>query len=184
VQRMRTRRFLFSIAILTAFAGAGVAPAAASPTKSWIHDGYYSALASTEGAGNSYVVLWVGGNGTRLLGGQKGGFYLTCTVSPALIALDPNELVANLSKPVIALPRSIAISPSGAFSYKGDVTLYPYDTGTTMTFSLPITLSGHFIKGKIVADKTTAVVVRISAPEICEAATPTTFSDQWVGAHE
>jgi hypothetical protein len=157
-----------------AMAGAGVAPAGASPTKSTIHDGFYSSQA---GSGRADVELTVVGNGTKVLMGLKEGG-VSCTESPSFIALDPNEL-SSLGFIVVRLP-TLAISPSGAFSFNGDVTLTPVETGATMTFSnLPVTLSGHFIKGKIVNHKTIAVVGTFSAPDICVAGTPRTFSDQW-----
>jgi hypothetical protein len=170
---MRTRRFLFSIAILTAFAGAGVAPAAASPTKSWIHDGYYAEQAGSKNADVEFNVV---GNGTKMLMGLKEGG-VACTASASLITQDPNDF-SSLGFQVIHLP-TIAISPSGAFSFNGDVTLPPPGSGATMTFTLPVTLRGHFIKGKIVARKTIAVVGTFSAPGICAAGIPTRLADQW-----
>jgi hypothetical protein len=39
--------------------------------------------------------------------------------------------------------------------------------------------SGRFIKGKIVADKTNAVVGTFSSPGMCATSTPTRVVDQW-----
>jgi hypothetical protein len=119
------------------------------------------------------------GNGTRILGGLKGSGEV-CTASPAFIALDPNELTV-ISTIQIKLATSIPISPNGSFSFSGNVTLSPEQTQTTMTFSQPITLKGRFYRGTVIAKRTTAVTGALSAPSICETATPVHFSTKWYG---
>jgi hypothetical protein len=175
VRRVRSGRFLISIAIFTTIVGAAVAPIAASAMKSSIHDGFY---ASHEGTKSADVELFVGGNGTRVLGGLKKSA-TSCLASPTLVAQDPSELTPN-SLIIIKFPANMTIAPSGAFSYAGDVTLSAALERTTMSFpNLPITLKGRFTKGKVVALKTVAVTGTFSAPEICAATTLTKFVDVW-----
>jgi hypothetical protein len=94
--------------------------------------------------------------------------------------LDPNELTV-ISTIQIKLATSIPISPDGSFSFSGNVTLSPGQTQTTMTFSQPVTLKGRFYRGSVIAKKTTAVTGTLSAPSICETATPGHFSTKWYG---
>jgi hypothetical protein len=172
---VRSRHFLVGIAMLTTIIGAGVTPAAASAAKSTIHDGFYGSHAGTKSAD---VELFVGGNGTRVLGGSKESA-TDCLASTSLIAQDPSELSSS-SLIYIKFPANMPISRSGAFSYSGHVTLSAALERTTMTFrNLPIVLKGHFSKGKIVPEKTVAVVGTFSAPQICASGTLTRFVDIW-----
>jgi hypothetical protein len=182
---MRSRHFLVGIMILTAIAGAGVAPASASRANSWIHDGYYASITKpTDGnstpVGEFSVEFNVVGNGTKIEMGfpALGTGGVNCFASASLVAQDPNDF-NTIGYTTINLTRVLAISPSGAFSYNGDVTVPSPKLTPTMTFTLPVSLSGHFIKGKIVPGKTTAVVGTFSAPGICAAGTPTRWPGQW-----
>jgi hypothetical protein len=163
------------MAIAAVLAGTGVAAVPAGAAKSTIHDGFYG---SHEGTKSADVELFVGGNGTRVLGGLKESAS-SCLASPSLIAKDPTELTST-KLIYIKFPVNMPISPSGSFSYTRDVTLTAALEGTTMSFpNLPVTLRGKFTKGKIVRLKTVAVVGTFSAPAICAASTLTRFVDVW-----
>jgi hypothetical protein len=170
---MRIRGVLVSFGACLATAALVVTPASAS--NSWIHDGFYSQ--SGFGAGYSYAGLIVAANGTKVLGGQS-GTGVACTASPSFIALDPNELNGD-SVISVRVPHALTISAAGTFSYSGNVTLSAEDTQSTMSFTEPITIKGHFLKVHVIAHKTVAAIIDFYAPAICESATPRTFRDQW-----
>jgi hypothetical protein len=173
---MKSHHFLVTIAILTATVGVGILPAAASHAKSWVQDGHYAGYISRDRT--AYIGVTVVGNGTKLqLGGTDTGDW--CSAAPSLAALDPTGINAYVSEIHSQLP-TISISPSGAFSFNGNVTLTPETTGGTLTLApLPVRISGHFIhvKGRLThSSETVAAVGTFSAPQICTASTPTTFS--------
>ncbi len=173
---MNFRRFVVGIAILTAIAGAGVVPASASPKTSWIQGGAYTSKAGPGTAGIKFTVF---NNGTSLgLGqGTSYGLYpvigsIFCTPSPSLIAQEPT-LFSSTRLTNIGVD-TLQISPSGSFSYSGSA-----QVGISTFVNVPITLRGHFMRGKIIPGKTVAAVVTLSAPQVCVAGTPTTFHLVW-----
>jgi hypothetical protein len=58
------------------------------------------------------------------------------------------------------------------------VTVPPPALNPSMTFTLAVSVSGHFIrpKGKLVLGKTVALVGTFSAPDICAVGTLATYS--------
>jgi hypothetical protein len=170
---MKVRHFLFSVVMLVAVVGAGVLPAGASPTKSWIRDGYYAYTSLTPSA---QVGITVTGNGTKALW-QVGG--ISCTASSKLVALDPNQLAATS---IITIhPPALTIAPSGAFSYHGDPKLTSNDDPVSASH-LPVEVSGHFIKGTSASSSGSSrvgVVGTFSAPQICAPSSRTRFSLVW-----
>jgi hypothetical protein len=155
----------------TLFAGTALASAG---TSSAIHDGSYST--NDFGAGSSYLTLIVAGNGRTIVGGSYKKSVVVCTDSTSLGNQDPND--DGNAVVFIALPR-LALSSSGSFSFSGNATGYDTSSNPAATFSLPIKISAHFVKGHIVAKKTTAAIVTFSAPAVCETATPTRFLLKW-----
>lgn len=174
--RMKSRHFLVSIAILTAIVGAGVAPASASSANSWIHGGAYTSKASPGAAGIKFTVF----NNGSLLGlgqGTSYGLYpvigsILCTPAPSLIAQEPTLFSSNRLTNIGV--DTLQISPSGSFSFSGGA-----QVGISTFVTVPITLRGHFMRGKIIPGKTVAAVVTLSAPQVCVAGTPTTFHLVW-----
>jgi len=175
---MKWRRIFTGLAtVLTTgafFYGLSSASAAGAP----VHDGLYGKTGF--GPGYSAVSLTVSANGTRVVGGIHGVF-VHCTASASLIAQDTNELDSS-STLYIYLPSSIPISAGGVFSYSGNVTLSPEATQTTMSFTEPFSLSGHFTKGTVIRNKTVAVIATLNAPDICSPITPSRWSLKWLGA--
>ncbi len=175
---MKMTRVGASLGIVAALAVGAFAQTVAGAAGTPVHDGLYE-TAQTSSA-QYQINLVVGGNGTRVLGGVRGSG-VSCAPSTSLISQDPSALNTG-SIIYIKLPRALAISPSGAFTFSGNVTLTPADTDTSMSFTLPITWSGHFIKGKIVLGKSVAVIGSFAAPAICSSGTPTHFSTKWLSA--
>lgn len=175
VRRMRLRHCIGTLGL--AFSLVCVGGVASATGHSAIHNGYYSSYRNALGPGNFFVGLKVGANGHDLIGGMRGSG-VSCTVGPSLTAQDPNEFT-SITVISIHLPRNLPISASGSFSFSGDVKLTAEDTQTTMSFTEPITLTGHFSLGKVVAHKGIAERGTFSAPAICETQTPATYSDQW-----
>lgn len=171
---MNVRRVLLSLGVVMTLACGVAVSAAASPAK--VRDGVYG-TPSLGGSVEFAVDVLVVDNGAKALAGMKQGG-IACTAGPSFIALDPNELT-TITTIQIFLPRAMPITPSGTFSYTGDVTLTPEDTQTTMTFKEPITWTGRFNKGKLVKGKTIAFSGRFSAPDICSPLTPTTYRGSW-----
>lgn len=173
---MKPRHFLVSIAILTAIAGTGLAPASASSPNSWIHGGAYTSKARPGAAGVKFTVF---SNG-RLLGlgqGTSYGLYpvigsILCDPAPSLIAEEPTLFSANKLTNIGV--DTLTISPSGTFSFSGGAMV-----GISTFITVPITLRGHFLRGTIVPGKTVAAVVTLTAPQVCVAGTPRTFHLVW-----
>lgn len=53
-----------------------------------------------------------------------------------------------------------------------------------MSFTEPITLTGHFKLGTVAVNKGVAVTGTFSSPAICEPQTPTTYADEWVNTDQ
>jgi hypothetical protein len=132
-------------------------------------DGFYSIKGIDTTTAD--VELTVGDKG-KIIGGLKGSG-VSCSPSAAAEA-DGAELTLSFY-----FPRSITISASGAFSYTGEVIATAQQNELTTDFDGTATLSGHFIKGKIVAYRTNALVGTFSSPSMCATATPTRVVDQW-----
>jgi hypothetical protein len=169
--KLRKGKSMFGLCLALACSGGALASAGTSS----IHNGYYAPHGF--GPGYSFVGLIVAGNGRLLVGGLQGSG-AACTVAPSLEAQDPNEFTPD-TVISIHIPRNVPIAANGSFSFSGNVTLTPEETQTTMSFTEPLTLSGTFTHAKVVAHKTIAVRGHFSAPDICEAATPTTYADPW-----
>jgi hypothetical protein len=118
--------------------------------------------------------LFVSGNGKKVIGGgiTSGG---DCVASQALV----NEGVPAGGSVEFGFPESFPIAANGAFHFAGTITLQPSQTNGPNAVSGYVSLSGHFVKGKIVARKTNAVIGTFSAPSICAANTPTRVVMQW-----
>jgi hypothetical protein len=127
-------------------------------------------------AGGSYVALIVADDGRKIVGSTFRKSVAVCTDSTSLGNQDPDN--DGNAVVYIGLP-TLAISSSGSLSFTGNATVYDTSSNPPAIFSLPITISAHFVKGHIVAKKTTAAVVTLSAPAICETATPTRFLLKW-----
>jgi hypothetical protein len=165
---------LASLVLVMTFGFAGVAQAAPSVVRTAppFVDGFYSENGNHPTTAS--IEFFVGDNGKLILGGQSksaGG----CVASAALVA----EGVQNDAPIDFSFPRSIHISPSGAFSYTGVVTSTAEQTQSPVGASGTITISGHFVKGKIVAHRTNAIIGTFSAPSICAPSTPTRVIMQW-----
>jgi hypothetical protein len=133
-------------------------------------DGFYS-IKGTDTT-NPDVELFVGDNGKVIIGGLHGSG-VSCVPSAAAVAAGVNGSM------LLHFPRSIPISASGSFSYTGAVVAYAAQNQLTTDFDGTATFSGHFIKGKIVAHKTNALVGTFSSLSMCDASTPTRVVDQW-----
>ncbi len=116
--------------------------------------------------------LTVGDNGKLIIGGLRGS---GASCSPSAHA-EADGAALTLS---FYFPRSIAISASGAFSYSGEVIATAQQNELNSDFDGTVNSSGHFIKGKIVAFTTNAVVGTFSSPSMCAPSTPTRVVDQW-----
>jgi hypothetical protein len=174
---MKFPRMFVSVAILTAVVLTGFAPTFASASTSWIHNGRYDYSPHVAGTPAAFTVV---GNGTKMEWLSAGYGGITCTVSPSLIALDPSLLFPTSYVNIIV--PNLTISPSGAFSYSGNVTLYYLESPLTLSTPLRLKLNGHFVKAPIEANTTIAAVGTFSAPEICKDSTITKMSFVWTGA--
>lgn len=133
--------------------------------------GFYSEQGTAKGVAD--IEFFVSANGKEILGGHKssGG----CYASAALVA----EGVLSYAPVTFYFPQSIPISPSGAFSATETVTMTPYETQSPVGGSGTVTISGHFVKGKIVSYRTNAVIGTFNSPSVCAATTPTRVVMQW-----
>ncbi|MGC2485745.1 MAG: hypothetical protein WA359_05850 [Acidimicrobiales bacterium] len=133
-------------------------------------DGFYS----IKGTDTTTVdaELTVADNGKLIVGGLRGSG-VSCSPS-ATAEADGAELTLSFY-----FPRSIPISASGSFSYTGEVIATAEQNELSTNFDGTATLSGHFIKGKIVAHVTNALIGTFSSPSMCAASTPTRVIDQW-----
>ena len=133
--------------------------------------GFYSEQGTAKGVAS--IEFFVSKNGKEILGGHKSGG--DCYASAVLVA----EGVQGTAPITFSFPQSIPIRPSGAFSATETVTMTPYDTQSTVGASGTFTISGHFVKGKIVSYRTNAVLGTFSAPSICATTTPNRVVMQW-----
>jgi hypothetical protein len=175
VRTMKTWRSLIAVSTVVAVGCVGVADAVAGTAP--LHDGIYGTKGI--GPGSFQINLVVVGNGTKLGGGLRGSSF-NCGAGPTLIAQDPSQITTN-SELFIKLPHAVPIARSGAFSFSGNTTLIGADSGSTMRFTFPISVAGHFYKGLVVLGKTVAVRGTFSAHGVCAANVPTRFSAIWQG---
>lgn len=175
VRPMKLLRSLIAVGTVFAvgFVGAAEGVAAAAP----LHDGTYGTRGI--GPGSFQINLLVAGNGTRLSGGLRGSSF-NCGAGPTLVTQDPSQIMTG-QELYIKLPRALPISRSGAFSFTGNVTLIGADSGSTMNFTFPISVAGHFYKGTVVLGKTIAVTGTFSAHGVCESNVPKHFTATWQG---
>jgi len=113
------------------------------------------------------------------IGKDRFEFQLLYGVRPDVQAALVAEGVQGTAGITFFFPQSIPISASGAFSATETVTMTPYETQSTVGGSGTFTISGHFIKGKIVAHRTNAVVGTFNAPSMCATTTPKRLVMQW-----
>jgi hypothetical protein len=133
--------------------------------------GYYTLPDNAKGV--AQIQFFVSGNGSEIVGGHRSNG--NCIPSAALVATGVQS-----SDPItFYFPHSIPISPSGAFSATELVTMTPSETQSTVGASGTISISGHFIKGKIVSYRTTAVTGTVNASSICTPTTPKRLVLQW-----
>lgn len=165
------RRRILALVLVSPFAFATVAGAApVTRTAPPFVDGFYS----INGHDTTTVdaELFVGANGKIIVGGTNGSG-VCCAPSAT----------AEASGAAVTLcfyfPRSIAISAGGTFSYSGEVLTSMAQSGLSAVITGTATFSGHFIKGKIVAHKTNALIGTFSSPSMCAPSTPTRVIDQW-----
>jgi hypothetical protein len=133
--------------------------------------GFYSEQGSHPGVAS--IEFFVSANGREILGGHKSGG--DCFASAALAAQG-----VQLDGPIsFFFPRSIPIAPNGAFSATETVSMTAYETQSQVGGSGTFTISGHFIKGKIVSYRTNAVVGTFNAPDLCASSTPKRVLMNW-----
>jgi hypothetical protein len=170
---MKLHRIVGLTMVLTVVCG-GAAQAAPRVVRSAppFLGGFYSEQGSAKGVAG--IEFFVSGNGKEILGGlhKSGG---SCFASASLVA----EGVQDTAGIIFHFPRSIPISPGGAFSATETVTMTPSETQSTVGASGTITISGHFIKGKIVSYRSNAVIGTFNAPSICATTTPKRVVMQW-----
>jgi hypothetical protein len=169
---MKLRR-LASLTVVLTFVCCSVAQAAPKVVRTAppFVAGFYSEQGSHPGVAS--IEFFVSANGKEILGGNKSGG--SCLASAALVA----EGVQNTAGVIFHFPGSIPIAPSGAFSATETVTMTPEETQSTVGGSGTFTISGHFIKGKIVSYRTNAVVGTFSAPDLCASSTPRRVLMNW-----
>jgi hypothetical protein len=162
-----------SLAIALTFVFTGVAQATPRVIRTTppFAAGFYSEQGTATGVAS--IEFFVSGNGKEILGGRKSGG--SCIASAALVA----QGVQGTAGITFFFPRSIPISASGAFSATEPVTMTAYETQSTVGASGTITISGHFVKGKIVSYRTNAVVGTFNAPSICSTTSPTRLLMHW-----
>jgi hypothetical protein len=121
---------------------------------------------------NPDVEVFVGDKGKMIIGGQAGSG-ASCAPSTTAEAAGAEVTLS------FHFPRSIPISASGAFSYNGPVIASAEQNELSADIDGTASFSGHFIKGRIVAHKTNALVGTFSSPSMCAISTPTRVVDQW-----
>jgi hypothetical protein len=173
---MKSRYFLASIATVAAITFALTTSAVASPAKTWIQDGVYVSKAVP---GTASIRLTVLDSGTFLVLGHESSFAtspilggVACLPAPALVSSYPS--VFSSTRLLTTLLDNEYLTSNGEFS----LTQQQFE-GTNQGNYYPITLTGHFIRGRLVPGKTIAVVVTLSAPQICDPSTPMTFQLVW-----
>jgi hypothetical protein len=152
---MRARLLLSSL--LVVLCGIPATQALAAGLR--IRAGVYAPSASEtthEGYSNGGVNLEV----------AKGGKKITFAGVSCYTGSAPTGGLPANDEVTIKVPHSLAISPSGSFSFSGPVTLTPEESQTESSFSTTFTIKGRFQSGRI------AVVGTDSSP-ICQATTVT-----------
>ena len=175
VRSMKFLRSLVTVGIVLAVGFVGAAEGVAGAAT--LHDGTYGTRGI--GPGSFQINLAVVGNGTKLSGGLRGSSF-NCGAGPTLVGKDPSQIKTG-QELYIKLPHAVPITPSGAFSFSGNVTLEGADSDSTMNFTFPISVAGHFYKGPVVLGKTVADTGTFSAPGVCESIVPKHFSAIWQG---
>jgi len=162
-----------SLAIILIFVSTGIAQATPRVVRTAppFVAGFYSEQGNATGVAS--VEFFVSGNGKEILGGHKSG--ADCFASAALVA----EGVQGTAPITFSFPKPIPISASGAFSSTQTVTITPYEAQSTVGGTGTITISGHFVKGKIVSYRTNAVIGTFRAPSVCASTTPSRVLMQW-----
>jgi hypothetical protein len=124
------------------------------------------------------VELTVKKHGKRV--GWPGG--ATCLPNPTAVG----KGILSYAVQLIDIPRgaSVAIAKNGHFSYSKTLTLTPDETQSGISYRVHVKITGRFVlHTKLVKDKTTAVRGRFSAPGLCAASTPGTFTDYYAGTN-
>jgi hypothetical protein len=124
------------------------------------------------------VELTVKKHGKRV--GWPGG--ATCLPNPTAVS----KGILSYAVQLIDIPRgaSVAIAKNGHFSYSKTLTLTPDETQSGISYRVHVKITGRFVlHTKLVKDKTTAVRGRFSAPGLCAASTPGTFTDYYAGTN-
>ena len=167
---MKTLRVVAIVAAFSlTFAGVAQAQTRKSPP---FAGGFYSENAYAPSLAK--VSLFVSGNGKEIIGGGiTSGAH--CVASQTIV----NEGVPAGTDVEILFPESFPIAASGSFHFAGTVTLQTAQTNGTTPVSGDISFIGHFVKGVIVAHKTTAVIGTFSSPSLCAPNTPTRVMLQW-----
>jgi hypothetical protein len=172
---MRARSALVAVCVVATLSMMGASCASAGASGSGVHDGVYTNDATDASGGYAKPYLTVVDNGTKILGGAKNSS-VNCTTSTSLASQNPNT-IDSITIMHITIP-TLPVSAAGTFSFSGNAEVITLDS-PSQTFTLPMTVSGRIVKGKIVAKKTTAAVVTFSSPSICAAETPTRFLLKW-----
>jgi hypothetical protein len=170
-EQMKNLRVVGLLAVLPILFATSAQAAPVVRTSPPVVDGFYS----IKGSETSVVdlELFVVDNGRLIRGGIRGSG-ATCAPSATVTGDGSPEITLNFY-----FPRSIPISAGGTFSYSGPVISPAEDTGIGTAITGTATVSGHFIRGKIVAYKTNALIGTFSSPSMCAASTPTRVVDQW-----
>jgi hypothetical protein len=172
---MRAQSALVTVCIMATLSIMSATSASAGTSGSVIHDGVYTNDATDASGGYAKPYLTVVDNGTKILGGAKNSA-VNCTTSASLANQNPNTM-DSITIMHITIP-TLPVSAGGTFSFSGNAEVITLDS-PSQSFTLPMTVSGHIVKGKIVAKRTTAAVVTFSSPSICATETPTRFLLKW-----
>lgn len=107
-------------------------------------------------------------NGAVNINVAKNGRTITRIGVACYTGATPTAGLPAYDEVTIIVPRHLAISSSGAFSFSGPVTLTPEETQSELTVTTTYTIKGRFQNGKIAATGTD------SSP-ICQPTTVTHF---------
>jgi hypothetical protein len=114
--------------------------------------------------------------------GKRVGFPGGATCMPNATAVSKGILSYVVQDIDFPPGDSVAIAKNGHFSYSKTITLTPEDTQSGISYPVHVTINGRFVlHRKLVKRKTTAVRGHFSAPGLCVASTPTTFTDYYAG---
>jgi hypothetical protein len=182
--RRRTTALLAgSLLVVMTTAGAAVAASAGATkthpvtVKGRPLDGFFSSSSKDLKKYHSAdVELTVKKHGKRV--GWPGG--ATCKPNAAAVS----KGILSYAVQLIDFPQgdSVAIAKNGHFKYSKTITLTPEETQSGVSFRVHVTITGKFVlHTKLVKRKTTAVKGHFSAPALCAASTPSTFTDYYAG---